>query len=277
MSRRSKRKFDWNELSSEEEEVEVKKIPKKDDSKAKKIDKKDEKKIEDQADKLSKLSVKPSTVAEQPVRTSTRSVRGSVKRELDFESETDSVSSKKAKTTSRSTIATASVKEESPKESSVASTRSGRTVREERPPTNEPIKTEKVSPKKATKKGSKASTDDKSSIAKYPENGDHLSTNMLVKKDATAGSQEDRASQAGGKELQLPVINIKSIKMKLLKPQTCKKKFNKQYLHSSPSPTKPKPLKFTEIKIDLSDEQRDWFNKQLEKYDGIYDKEFDLE
>ena len=263
---RGKRKFNWDELSSEEEELEVKKVPKKGKAEVKQIEQKEEKNVEDQANKLSKLSVKSAApVVESSVRTSARSVRGSVKRELDFE---DTASSKKAKTSSRSSTADSavSVKEESP----TASARSSRTVRDGRPPS---VKEEKVSPKKATKKAGKANKDDESSAIESVENGDDLSTNMLVKRDKAAQSQEDGASQ----ELQLPVINIRSIKMKMLKPQACKKKFNKQQLHSSPSPGKRKPFKFTEIKIDLSEEQRDWFNKQLLKYDGVYDEEFDVE
>lgn len=258
---RSKRKFNWDELSSEEEEVEVKKVAKKGDSKmdTKKIDKEDEKKVEDQADKFSKLSVKSTELPS--TRTSTRSARGSVKRELDFEAETDTASLKKART-SRSTAA--SVKEES------STTRSGRTVREK--PIDETIKEEKVSPKKATKKGGRASQNESSNPV---ENGHDLPVNMLVKKENAVGSQEE--NQADCKELQLPVINIKSIKMKVLKPRSCGKKMFNKHLHNSPSPTKSKPLKFTEIKIDLSEEQRDWFKKQLEKYDGVYDEEFDLE
>ena len=257
---RGKRKFNWDELSSEEEELEVKKQPKKEVQQVdKKVDKKEQKNVEDQANKLSKLSVKSSATESLPARTSGRSARSSVKRELDFEAEAEPANNKKAKTNSRSSNvdSAVSVKEESP-----SSTRSSRATRDAtRDSKSASVKEEKVTPTKATKKATKASKDDES-----VENG--VSANMLPNK----ASQESQAE-----ELQLPLINIRSIKMKMLKPQACKKKFSKQQLHSSPATVKRKPFKFTEIKIDLSEEQRDWFNKQLLKYDGVYDEEFDVE
>jgi len=97
--------------------------------------------------------------------------------------------------------------------------------------------------------------------------------NILPDKNSIKRS-ENEESQPNPSDFNLPAINVKSIKMNIIKNQNTSKKFNKQHFSPSRSPIK---TKFTEIKIELNSEQKDWFEKQISKYDGQYDKEFDIE
>ena len=228
MASGKKRKFNWDELSSEDE-ADVKKVAKKEEKKiVKKDEKKEDKKlIEDQVDKLSKLSVKSSiqeSVEKEIDQNTPIKMRTSVKRELEFENDS---SNKKIKTTN------------SPK-----------------------IKQEEESIDELTAKNNRLSNA-----------GDQTLTKSKLNKPIKS-EKKNKDRMIDCKELNLPLINVKSIKMKILKPNS-NKKFSKQHLNIQNSPTKLKS--FTEIKIELNDEQRNWFKESIQKVDGDYDRDFDVE
>lgn len=264
MSRRSKRKFNWDELSSEEEgDV---KVSKKSDNKKVDTNKEDKKNdkidnkpiIEDQTEKFSKLNVK----SEKQSPTTTRSTRaGGIKREIEIDSIENDVSSNKKVKISKSPII---VKEE----------KSSKII-EEKPSKEEEVR--HSTPIKATTK--KENFVLPKVPMRSPVKADEVRLDdaqlfqnqilKLGKKSELVDSQN--VKQTDSKDFDLPVINIKSIKMNIVKPESSKK-FNKKPLNISVSPAK---VKFSEIKIELTDEQRNWFNELMHKYDGNYDKEFD--
>lgn len=287
MAGRKKRKFNWDELSSEEDEIETKKVVKKQDKKA----------VEEQAKKLDQLTMKTKskvspnkskdesqnkeTTMETTDDTSTRSTRGRKRAFDEIDHQTNKTVTRlkvEEEPVKRDTKTTRSTVKEEPKqeirttakEQAKTKSKFTPTIDDESPPKskNAKIKNEFVTP---TKNSIESKAIIKTELSSN-ENTDAQVLNILPDKHAIRAS--DAGSQPDNADFNLPIINVKSIKMKLLKKEDVCKRFSKKHLSPSISPTK---TKFTEIKIQLNDEQRDWFNKQIQKYDGEYDKEFDTE
>lgn len=242
-----KRKFNWAELSSEEEEeVKPKRTTRQDakeeNDKPTKLNTKETK----SPNKTKKETASPTTV------TSTRSTRTSIKREMEDDENLNS-KSKILKSSTKQITKAAKRELEDDSDDQIRS----KVLKSS--PTNLNVKKEKVTPKKEIKQEIK-------SFENIEE------SNILTKSNETTNENEDIDS----KYSDLPAISVKAVKIKLNK-QDSAKKFNKK--HPSPVKSKAQSLitKFKEIKIELSDEQRKWFNEQVQKYDGNYDKEFDKE